>query len=303
MKLLLPIWGRQVLAAFRKLRGRLSSLTWFSNEVPVVLAKADGRVVLFHAGRSKPISLERAKGKRYWAIELPEDLALVQSLHIPLSDSAERAAAASLAAEMASPFRREDCAWGYDPVGGRLVIASRDQIQAQAKTLSQIHGMQSLGNPSQCEVWYLPPAGPPVVLAGFAERARGARVRLHRWVANTFFALSVLLALAIWFSPLLQLVLRVESAEAQVRAAKSGAQPAQATRERLLAIQEKLSAVSQIANQIVCLSIAHVALQLGDRQLAAMLVCLAGATAGFLVWNYPRGLIFAGDGGAYLWGG
>ena len=53
---------------------------------------------------------------------------------------------------------------------------------------------------------------------------------------------------------------------------------------------------------MICLAIAHVALQLGDRQLAAMVVCLAGATAGFLIWNYPRGLIFAGDGGAYLWG-
>jgi UDP-GlcNAc:undecaprenyl-phosphate/decaprenyl-phosphate GlcNAc-1-phosphate transferase len=53
---------------------------------------------------------------------------------------------------------------------------------------------------------------------------------------------------------------------------------------------------------MICLAIAHVALQLGDRQLAAMVVCLAAATAGFLVWNYPRGLIFAGDGGAYLWG-
>ena len=53
---------------------------------------------------------------------------------------------------------------------------------------------------------------------------------------------------------------------------------------------------------LVCLSIVHVALQLGDRQLAAMLICLIGATAGFLFWNYPRGLIFAGDGGAYLWG-
>ena len=53
---------------------------------------------------------------------------------------------------------------------------------------------------------------------------------------------------------------------------------------------------------LVCVAIAHVALQLGDRQLAAMVVCLAGATAGFLFWNYPRGLIFAGDGGAYLWG-
>lgn len=53
---------------------------------------------------------------------------------------------------------------------------------------------------------------------------------------------------------------------------------------------------------LVCVAIAHVALQLGDRQLAAMVICLAGATAGFLFWNYPRGLIFAGDGGAYLWG-
>jgi len=53
---------------------------------------------------------------------------------------------------------------------------------------------------------------------------------------------------------------------------------------------------------ICCLAIAYVALQVGDRQLAAIVIALAGATAGFLVWNYPRGLIFAGDGGAYLWG-
>ena len=52
----------------------------------------------------------------------------------------------------------------------------------------------------------------------------------------------------------------------------------------------------------VCLAITHVALQLGDRQLAAMVVCLVGATLGFLMWNYPRGKIFAGDGGAYVWG-
>ncbi len=53
---------------------------------------------------------------------------------------------------------------------------------------------------------------------------------------------------------------------------------------------------------VICLALAHVALQVGDRQLAATVICLTGATAGFLVWNYPRGLIFAGDGGAYLWG-
>ena len=53
---------------------------------------------------------------------------------------------------------------------------------------------------------------------------------------------------------------------------------------------------------LVCTAIAHVALQMGDRQLAAMVICMMGATAGFLLLNYPRGLIFAGDGGAYLWG-
>jgi UDP-GlcNAc:undecaprenyl-phosphate GlcNAc-1-phosphate transferase len=50
------------------------------------------------------------------------------------------------------------------------------------------------------------------------------------------------------------------------------------------------------------LAIAHVALQVGDRELAAFVICMVGATAGFLLWNYPRGLIFAGDGGAYIWG-
>ncbi|CAN5769933.1 glycosyltransferase [soil metagenome] len=53
---------------------------------------------------------------------------------------------------------------------------------------------------------------------------------------------------------------------------------------------------------LVCLAITHVALQVGDRQLAAMVICLMGATLGFLIWNYPRGKIFAGDGGAYVWG-
>ena len=57
-----------------------------------------------------------------------------------------------------------------------------------------------------------------------------------------------------------------------------------------------------IVAMVCCFALAYVALQVGDRQLAAMVLALAGATAGFLVWNYPGGLIFAGDGGAYLWG-
>ncbi len=54
---------------------------------------------------------------------------------------------------------------------------------------------------------------------------------------------------------------------------------------------------------VICVALAYVAMQVGDRALAAVVLMLAAATGGFLLWNYPRGLIFAGDGGAYLWGG
>jgi UDP-GlcNAc:undecaprenyl-phosphate/decaprenyl-phosphate GlcNAc-1-phosphate transferase len=53
----------------------------------------------------------------------------------------------------------------------------------------------------------------------------------------------------------------------------------------------------------VALALAYVGLEVGDRELAGLMLCLAGAALGLLVWNYPRGLIFAGDGGAYFWGG
>jgi UDP-N-acetylmuramyl pentapeptide phosphotransferase/UDP-N-acetylglucosamine-1-phosphate transferase len=53
---------------------------------------------------------------------------------------------------------------------------------------------------------------------------------------------------------------------------------------------------------MIALALAHVALQVGDRELAVIVLCMVGATGGFLLWNYPRGMIFAGDGGAYLWG-
>ena len=53
---------------------------------------------------------------------------------------------------------------------------------------------------------------------------------------------------------------------------------------------------------LIGLALAHVAMKVGDRQMAAISICMVASTLGFLFWNYPRGLIFAGDGGAYLWG-
>jgi UDP-N-acetylmuramyl pentapeptide phosphotransferase/UDP-N-acetylglucosamine-1-phosphate transferase len=57
---------------------------------------------------------------------------------------------------------------------------------------------------------------------------------------------------------------------------------------------------------VVCicmlLSLGYVALQVNDTFVLVAALMVAGATAGFLIWNYPVGLIFLGDGGAYFIG-
>jgi UDP-N-acetylmuramyl pentapeptide phosphotransferase/UDP-N-acetylglucosamine-1-phosphate transferase len=50
------------------------------------------------------------------------------------------------------------------------------------------------------------------------------------------------------------------------------------------------------------ISLAYVAWQVGDMFVLVSALTVAGATAGFLIWNYPVGLIFLGDGGAYFIG-
>lgn len=53
---------------------------------------------------------------------------------------------------------------------------------------------------------------------------------------------------------------------------------------------------------IILAGLAYVAEQVGDRTIMITAFASVGAIVGFLVWNYPRGLIFLGDGGAYLIG-
>jgi UDP-N-acetylmuramyl pentapeptide phosphotransferase/UDP-N-acetylglucosamine-1-phosphate transferase len=48
--------------------------------------------------------------------------------------------------------------------------------------------------------------------------------------------------------------------------------------------------------------IAYVAFQVGDSVIMIAALAMIGALFGFVFWNYPRGLIFLGDGGAYLIG-
>lgn len=52
----------------------------------------------------------------------------------------------------------------------------------------------------------------------------------------------------------------------------------------------------------ILLSLGYVAFQVGDAEIMTASLIMVGAITGFFVWNYPNGLIFLGDGGAYFLG-
>jgi UDP-N-acetylmuramyl pentapeptide phosphotransferase/UDP-N-acetylglucosamine-1-phosphate transferase len=53
---------------------------------------------------------------------------------------------------------------------------------------------------------------------------------------------------------------------------------------------------------IMLAAIAYVAFQVGDPLIGSMALAGIGAVLGFFLWNFPAGLIFLGDGGAYFLG-
>ncbi len=53
---------------------------------------------------------------------------------------------------------------------------------------------------------------------------------------------------------------------------------------------------------LILLALVYVAFQVGDTLIASTALLCAGAVLGFFVWNFPAGLIFLGDGGAYFLG-
>jgi UDP-N-acetylmuramyl pentapeptide phosphotransferase/UDP-N-acetylglucosamine-1-phosphate transferase len=57
-----------------------------------------------------------------------------------------------------------------------------------------------------------------------------------------------------------------------------------------------------VVSVLIFAGFAYVSFYLDDRLLLVACVGMMGAICGFLIWNYPKGLIFLGDGGAYFIG-
>jgi UDP-N-acetylmuramyl pentapeptide phosphotransferase/UDP-N-acetylglucosamine-1-phosphate transferase len=67
-------------------------------------------------------------------------------------------------------------------------------------------------------------------------------------------------------------------------------------------IIDGFNGLASMCSAMILLSIAYVAFQVGDTLVFSLALAGAGAVLGFFIWNYPAGLIFLGDGGAYFIG-
>jgi UDP-N-acetylmuramyl pentapeptide phosphotransferase/UDP-N-acetylglucosamine-1-phosphate transferase len=67
-------------------------------------------------------------------------------------------------------------------------------------------------------------------------------------------------------------------------------------------IIDGFNGLASMVAMISLLAIGYVAFKANDPILASACLIVIGAIGGFFIWNYPKGLIFLGDGGAYLIG-
>jgi UDP-N-acetylmuramyl pentapeptide phosphotransferase/UDP-N-acetylglucosamine-1-phosphate transferase len=67
-------------------------------------------------------------------------------------------------------------------------------------------------------------------------------------------------------------------------------------------IIDGMNGLASMCTALMMAAMAYIALQVGDTLVAGIALATLGAALGFFIWNYPRGLIFLGDGGAYLLG-
>ena len=67
-------------------------------------------------------------------------------------------------------------------------------------------------------------------------------------------------------------------------------------------IIDGFNGLSSMVGIITLMGLSYVSYVVGDPLMMYLSLVMAGSILGFFLWNYPRGLIFLGDGGAYLIG-
>ena len=67
-------------------------------------------------------------------------------------------------------------------------------------------------------------------------------------------------------------------------------------------IIDGMNGLASMCVMLMLTGLAYIAHQVGDSLILGLALAAIGAVLGFFLWNYPNGLIFLGDGGAYFLG-
>jgi UDP-N-acetylmuramyl pentapeptide phosphotransferase/UDP-N-acetylglucosamine-1-phosphate transferase len=67
-------------------------------------------------------------------------------------------------------------------------------------------------------------------------------------------------------------------------------------------IVDGMNGLASMCVTLMAAALAWIAFQVNDLLVLTLALSALGATLGFFVWNYPRGRVFLGDGGAYMLG-
>ena len=187
---------------------RSSALAWLTPDLPVRVLHADGQEAIWLGGQL--VEGGETHSARFDAIELPEDILLRRTLHMPNMSAAQIAQAVEIDLRSVSPFAAADMVWGYSAqpvqVGGievHVVLVSRKQAEQYIGT--QQHRLAANAAP---EVWAFAPNNRPILLEGWGEARRVQHSAKRRRVGYGLLASGLLLTCAIVTTPTMQLRLR-----------------------------------------------------------------------------------------------
>lgn len=218
---------------------RWSAFAWLSPEEPVrVLFPDGGEAVCLGPGLAPapPGAVPRAV-----AVVLPESDALVRELALPRLTDGELRDALALEVAAINPFPPDQAVWGWraepedDRLRVRLALAARREVDAHLeREVDRIAG-------AAVEVWA--EGGTPVVLQGFAEHRRAARIvaRRRQILAALVAALVLLFVLAA--TPVLQAGQRAVEAQARYEALKDDTADVTAARSELATANDRVRAL------------------------------------------------------------
>jgi general secretion pathway protein L len=215
------------------------AFAWLSPQEPVRVLLPDGDEVLRLGASASPAS--PAAAARTLAVVLPDSAVLIRELVLPPLARGELREALGLEVAAVSPFPPEQAAWGWraeaqgDRLRVRLALAARAHVAAHLERLGE-----RLGG-AQPEVWA--DAASPIVLNGYAEAARGARLAGARRRIVAVLATTTVLILALAATPILQTRQRLLDAQTRYAQVETETAGLVAARNTLALANERARAV------------------------------------------------------------